>query len=170
MAGNPFNEDFLNTVDAVLTTSASPSATLRVADLHYGTRSLGWAIEEDGTEVVYTQDGKAGLPDFQNIPTFDLVVVNMPRDPDELADALEFALRFLRVRQPAAFILVGLAEGTEFPQPVADELARRSYRTSVEDGSAFVGTLDGPSTPEVRVVVGRLARSIYARMRRGLGE
>ena len=120
----PFDEGYDNTVRAVMrpTPPPSPSGKLRVANLYCGTGILSLAAQEAGMEVVYAHDtskrartsyGKkiglepddGKLPDFTTIPAFDIVLATLPKD--DIEGAIGFVLRFLRVRRPDTFILVG---------------------------------------------------------------
>ena len=127
---SPLGEGFDNTVRATLRPKpeASPSGKLRVADLLCGTGGLSQAAQEAGMEVVYAHDPnkrartayqkKIGLapdenelPNFENIPAFDVVLATLPKDNIEAA--IGFVLRYLRVRRPDTFVLVGPIEDNE---------------------------------------------------------
>ena len=129
---SPLGEGFDNAVRATFrpTPEASPSGRLRVANLFCGDGLLGQVAEEVGMKVVYAHDPggerrtrtayarriglepqNSRLPDFETIPPFDVVLVELPRDGIE--DALSFVLRFLRVRRPDTFVLVGPVEDNE---------------------------------------------------------
>ena len=85
------------------------SATFRVAVLYDGTGELCQAIRDAGLEVVYTREPDSPTEDFDfdRVPAFDFLIANLPGSKP--LDALQFALRFLRVRRPAAFVLVSEA-------------------------------------------------------------
>ena len=123
--GQPFDEGYDNAVRAVMRpTQPPPSGKLRVADLFCGTGSLGQVAQEAGMKIVYAHDpgGKqrtrtaytkkfglephdSQLPNFTETPPFDIVLAELPKGGIE--EALSFVLRFLRVRRPDTFVLVG---------------------------------------------------------------
>lgn len=102
----------------------SPSGKLRVANLYSGTGSIAQVAVEAGMEVTYAHDpgatkrtkdaferkigqvvNDAELPNFAEIPAFDLILAELSRDNAE--SVLSFVMRFLRVRRPDTFVLVG---------------------------------------------------------------
>ena len=114
----PLHEELSDAVDGLFgpTPIDKHSATFRVAVLYDGTGELGQAIRDAGLEVVYTREPDSPTEDFDfdRVPAFDFLIANLPGDS---RDVLEFALRFLRVRRPAAFVLTGkerIDTGTEF--------------------------------------------------------
>ena len=66
------------------------------------------AVEDVGLEVVYSREPSTPTEDvdFDIVPDFDFLTVNLP-DGMARGDALVYALRFLRVRRPTAFVFVG---------------------------------------------------------------
>lgn len=109
--GKPNPEpEFLEFFDALTVSRRSPSATVRVAEVHFGDRSLAPAIEAAGMEVAASLDGKRERPDFDVMPEFDLVVASVPDSPDEWEESVRFIMRFLRVRRPEAFVILGCME------------------------------------------------------------
>ena len=84
------------------------SATLRVAVLYDASGELLQAVEDVGLEVVYSREPSIPTEDvdFDIVPDFDFLTVNLP-DGMAVGDALVYALRFLRVRRPTAFVFVG---------------------------------------------------------------
>ena len=123
-------------MDALLRPTPPPtSATLRVADLYSGDGRLGRATQDAGFDVVYRAEPESATEvfDFADIPPFDIVTSNMPDADSERGDALEFVLRFLRVRRPDTFLLMGTGwatDGVVFTKLVQDETRRLGYRVS----------------------------------------
>ena len=116
---DPSFEEFNNAVDGLFGPTPVPelTATLRVAVLYDSNSEVRQAAERAGMAVVRTSampsDPADGV-DFDSVPTFHLLLVNLPGDS---RNVLEFALRFLRVRRPAAFVLTGkerIDTGLEF--------------------------------------------------------
>ena len=89
-----------------------------------GTGSIAQVAVEAGMEVTYAHDpgatkrtrdayerkigqvvNDAELPNFAEMPAFDLVLAELPKD--NIEGALAFVMRFLRVRRPDTFVLVG---------------------------------------------------------------
>ena len=124
--GQPFDEGYDNAIRAVMRPTQPPlSGKLRVADLFCGTGSLGQVAKEAGMEIVYAHDpgGKqknknhlyeevrAGATRLtiarlhRRYHPFDIVLAELPKD--DIEEALSFVLRFLRVRRPDTFVLVG---------------------------------------------------------------
>ena len=124
---NPLGEGFDNAVRAVLRPSqpqASPSGKLRVANLFCGTGQLSQAAVEAGMEIAYAHDanissrGRAAyerkygfrpddneLLNFADIPAFNILLATLPAS--NIEGAIDFVLRYLRVRRPDTFVLVG---------------------------------------------------------------
>ena len=144
-------EQFDDIIDALLRpTPPPPSATLRVADLYSGDGRLGRAAEGAGFDVVYRSepDSARGLLDFDDIPPFDIVTANMPDADNEREDALEFVLRFLRVRRPETFLMMGTGwatDGVVFTKLVKDKTRRLGYLVSktVREGETRHGFIVG---------------------------
>ena len=127
----PPDEGFDNAVRAVMRPTgppSSPSGKLRVVNLYCGTGALSQAAIEVGMELVYAHDPvrksqatyarKFGLepdgnelPDFSTVPAFDILLGTLPKENVEVA--LAFVLRYLRVRRPDTFVLVGHADADE---------------------------------------------------------
>ena len=121
---------------------APASATYRVADLYSGTGQISVAIREAGLDVVYQHDPNDDKnPDFSDIPAFDILTATLP---DNKSSALGRTLRFLRVRRPWAFLLVGDEEDAEFLWRLQDRTYRLGYeinRTNRDGLSFLIGTL-----------------------------
>ena len=119
---DPSFEEFNNAVDGLFGPTPVPelTATLRVAVLYDCDSEVRQAAERAGMAVVRTSampSDPADVVDFDSVPTFHLLLVNLPGDDQR--GVLEFALRFLRVRRPAAFVLTGkerIDTGVEFEQ------------------------------------------------------
>ena len=90
----------------------------------------------------WPHDEPLDISDCSRIPAFDLLYVCLPAD--ERDRVLAFALRFLRVRRPAAFLLVDEAIGdnvdTEFLTTVGAQTQRLGYRIHGR-GAFVIGTL-----------------------------
>ena len=90
---------------------------------------LGKAAEDAGFDIVY-RDTAMVRPNFGNIPPFDVVTANMPDGDKERADALGFVMRFLGVRRPEAFLMMGAGwntNGVVFTKLVQDETRPLGY-------------------------------------------
>lgn len=144
------NGEFGQLVRAIMT-NTSESATPQVAVLHSGD-GRDW---ETGLEVVYTQDlSEHRLPEFDDIPWFDLLIAEMP---DPVGSGPDMVLRFLRVRRPAFVILTQRALGRAFYQ----EARRLGYEVNNTRNGVVLGTLE----PMERGGLGALARKVAGRLR-----
>ena len=154
-----------------------PSATLRVADLYPNTGELSIAVQDAGLDVVCAHEPNGnGKINFDCIPDFDFLIATLPSGAEH--DALAYALRFLRVRRPWAFMLASEdrdGDGGEFLWRVQDKTWRLGYeinRTNTGNGlSLVVGTLGRdlpPSSgdPLQESLVERLVR-LCAEIRQG---
>ena len=104
------DQEFLDALEEFMHPRPAPSATIRVATFHSGD-SLAPAIEAAGMDVVATLDVRSDRPDFTTMPAFDYVVANVPPDsPEAWQDSVNFLMRFLRVRRPAAFLIIDRTE------------------------------------------------------------
>ena len=127
------DDQFANVVDALMRPSPPiPSTMTRVADLYPADGRLGNAAQNAGFDVVYQIEPKNSqeIFDFADVPPFDVVTANMPDDDNERADALEFVLRFLRVRRPEIFLMMGMGwntNGTVFTGLVRGKTGRLGY-------------------------------------------
>lgn len=186
------HEDFDDTVDALLRPiPPPPSATLRVADLYCGDRELGQlgqlgqAAKDAGLDVVYAREPESAAErlDFELIPPFDSLTASMPDTNgghSGRGDAVDFVLRFLRVRRPAAFLLMTKnlnGGGKGFLRSVRSKTNQLGYRVNNagQNGHAFVvGALAVRATPVVRLAAGsegfeeQAAGQRGARSRRGV--
>ena len=158
---------FLNQVFRPMPTA--PSDTVRVAHIFCGKGEHSQTANEAGLNVVYAEEPDAetrdvyadnlGLTpqkisraiDFKQVPPFDVLLVSLPESEGE--KAISYALRFLHIRRPRVFLMIGDGEGQEEalgqvekgtdPMGYAVDLAG-----SVNGGQFFmVGTLS-PTTPE----------------------
>jgi hypothetical protein len=176
MTDNPLHGRFDEMLDTfLLKPESTPSATYRVADLYSGTGEISEAVREVGLDVVWRhQPDDRDNPDFAQIPDFDILTATLP---DDQRAGLERALRFLRVRRPWAFVLVGEEEDAEFLWRLQDKTHRLGYeinRTS-GDGLAFlIGTLGRdlpvPSDDPLRESLIESLVRICADARREFGE
>ena len=169
----PLDEGFDNAVRAVMRPAqppSSPSGRLRVANLFCGTGALGQTAQEAGMEVVYAHDTnnrartayakKIGLepdgeklPDFTTIPAFDVVLATLPKDGIE--DALSFVLRYLRVRRPDTFVLVGPSDMDEqaMATPVREKVLPLGYQVA-SGADTLLGIYEPTAKAEAPVVIG----------------
>ena len=168
---SPLGEGFDKTARAVIRpTQSPPSGKLRVADLFCGMGSLGQAAVDAGMEVVYAHDPnkrartnyekKIGLapdesefPDFATIPAFDIVLASLPKNNVE--GALSFVLRYLRVRRPDTFVLVGPIEDNEqaLVTLVREKVSGLGYEVA-SGGDTLLGIYEPGARKEAPVVVG----------------
>ena len=122
------------------------SATLRVAVLYDAGGELREAVEDVGLEVVYSREPNAPTEDvdFDIIPDFDFLTVNLPDGAD---DALVYALRFLRVRRPTAFVFVGAPDIMASMTRIRGRIEQLGYqiRDAVSGHAVIVGM--PPETP-----------------------
>ena len=124
------DDQFTNIVDSLMRpTPPPPSATIRVADLFSTDGRLGRAAEGAGFAVVY-RDTVMKRPNFGSIPPFDIVTANMPDGDNGRADALGFVMRFLGVRRPETFLMMGRGwntDGAAFLRDVRNETRPLGY-------------------------------------------
>ena len=142
---------------------------------------LGLAAEDAGLDVVYRREPESPTEhlDFELIPPFDFLTASLPDADDERKDAVDFVLRFLRVRRPAAFLFMTEnlnGGGRGFLRSVRGKTNQLGYRVNNagQNGHAFVvGALavKATVTPVVRLVAGNgelAAGPNAARPRRGV--
>jgi hypothetical protein len=136
--------------------STQPTATPRVADLYSG-GAITEAVQREGLDLVYRHDpGDQAMPDFDAIPDFEVLTATLPQD--SLVEARERVIRFLRVRRPWVFVLVGGDDETLWRiQDWTDRLGYRINRVH----AAIIGTLgrELPSDAEGESLVMRLVRA-----------
>ena len=143
------DDEFADITNAIFRPVPPPqSATLRVADLYCGDGELGRAAQDAGLEIVYTRDPDSMTEnlDFEAIPPFDFLTATMPSTPDGREEALGFVLRFLRVRRPETFLLMGEhlnGDGAGFIRLVRGKTRRLGYRVNpAKNGHDFtIGVL-----------------------------
>ena len=164
--GKPFDEGFDELTRAVFRPgpNPSPSGQLRVANLYSGDGFIAQVAVEAGMEVSYAHDpgarsrtrtayekkiglvvNDAELPNFAHIPAFDLVLAELPKG--KVDEALAFVMRFLRVRRPATFVLVGPLETNEHALVT---LVREQVKELRYEVAAGADTLLGVYEPNVR--------------------
>ena len=147
----PFDEGFNSTVRTLLRPTPPeppPSGILRVADLFSAESGLASTIRDAGLEIVYTESGTGKLrnPKFDRMPPFDVLTATLP-DGIEQWVAFDHVLRFLRVRRPLAFLLLGSGD----VGAVENQTNRLGYRLT--HGETFVAgmlqlPLRWPSEPK----------------------
>ena len=103
----------------------TPTATLRVAVLYPEGVDLAKAAREGGLDVAYEHmpDKPNDKLDISKLPEFDLVAANLPDDNQGRDDVVAFLFRFLWVRRPLAFLMVG---------GIQDELTERGLVERME--------------------------------------
>ena len=161
------------TVDALLRprTPLPPSRVLRVAVCGDEDGALALAARDAGLVVAYAP--APGVPvgdisDQSRIPPFDLLTANLPDGAQE--DVFAFALRFLRVRRPVAFVLAGQGGiEAEFLESVQERTRRLGYRVDGR-GTFAVGALwplalVWPSSLTAQAVIELVARETLNRAR-----
>lgn len=169
---SPLGEDFDSTAKAVFRPEQSepPSGKLRVADLFCGTGSLSQAAVDAGMEIIYAREtnGRARasyekkfgitpdageFPDFAIIPRFDIVLASLPGD--DIEGAISFVLRYLRVRRPDTFVLVGPIEDNEqaLVTLVREKVSDLNYVVA-SAGDTLLGIYEPGAKKEAPVVLG----------------
>ena len=156
-----------NTVDALLRprTPLPASGVLRVADLG----GMNDAARDAGLEVVYVNQGEevGDISVYDQIPPFDLLAVDLGEAPD---DALAFALRFLRVRRPVAFLLTDEADRDDvdagFLAAIEAQTQRLGYRI-YSRGAFVIGVIwpepfAWPDEATAQAVLDKMARLTLA--------
>ena len=71
------SEEFRNLVDDFTTPKPALSATIRVAEFHFGGESLAQAIEAAMMEVSSSLDATREIPVFDEMPAFNIVVADI---------------------------------------------------------------------------------------------
>ncbi len=107
---NPLHGRFDEIVESLMRPAPPPpSATLRVAVLYSDDGWLEQAVRDGGLEMTYSHNPTSyrEIFDFGDIPFFDIVIAAMPDTRRKRHEALQFVMRFLRVRRPDTFLLVG---------------------------------------------------------------
>ena len=158
--------EFLDLVDDALVPSPEPSAVIRVAEFHFGDGRLAPAIEATGMVLVTSLDATRETPDFYMMADFDLVLADVPSDSGKWAEANQFLLRFLRVRRPAAFVVVGCAEEM-FRLSLAGASRPFGYEVSInrQEGPEFVaGVHEREPEGEVWAALNGLMREIWEKL------
>ena len=129
-------------------TPPAPSGVLRVATLNDDDETLADAARAVGLEVVYVHktgdDYPANGSDisvYDRILPFDLLCANLPVDAQQ--EAFTLPLRFLRVRRPAAFLLLGAAYTGDFTERIIAQARQLRYQAGVharDSRAIIVGT------------------------------
>ena len=169
---SPLGEGFDNAVEAVFRPGQPnpPSDKLRVADLFCGTVSLSQAAVDAGMEIVYARETNARarasyekkfgitpdageFPDFATIPDFDVVLASLPKD--DIEGAISFVLRYLRVRRPDTFVLVGSIGDNEqaLATLVREKVSGLNYVVA-SAGDTLLGIYEPGTRKEAPVVLG----------------
>lgn len=158
------------TLDGLLRphTAQPADGVLRVADLHAG--ELADAAKQAGLQIVFTypEDREIlEISDHNNVPAFDLLVGDLPKG--EQREMFYLALRFLRIRRPAAFVLThtpGRETEAVFWGRVQNQTRQLGYR--VYRRGAFIVGVDWtepftfPSTLTAQTVIAHVAGSARA--------
>ena len=166
------HETIGNTVDALLRprTPLASSGVLRVAVLNDAPAGgiSSTAVQDAGLVVVYApQPGEVvgDISDQSHIPPFDLLAVNLSNGAEE--EAFAFALRFLRVRRPVAFVLAGQDDiEAGFLRDVQDRTRRLGYRIDGKRtfvvGALWPEPFMWPSELQAKTVMIQVARDVPA--------
>ncbi len=135
-------ENIGRTLDTLLRprTPLPASGVLRVAVLG----GMSDAARDASLEVVYTNQGEevGDISAYDQIPPFDILSVGLPSAEQDAAFA--FALRFLRVRRPVAFLLSAAVQDSiraDFRRAVETRAGRLGYRHSHTADAFIVGAL-----------------------------
>ena len=122
-------EDFPRIMNQVFRPMPTPGDTVRVAHIFCGKGEHSQIAREVGLDLVYAEEpdeearkvfaGNLGLIpqniakaiDFKQMPDFDVLLVSLPEGERE--NAISYALRFLHIRRPRVFLMVGDGEGQE---------------------------------------------------------
>ena len=136
MSAGRLSPEFLRLVDEMTTPQPEPSETVRVAGFHFGD-SLAPAVEAAGMEVVADLDARTEIPDFDVMSEFDLVVADAS-SAETYSSIVRYLVRFLFVRRPPAFVVVGCTDET-FRLALAGASAPYGYEVSLgrQDGVEF---------------------------------
>lgn len=159
------------TVDALLRprTPFPTSGILRVADLG----GMSDAARDAGLEVVYAHPAGEeilNISDQSRVPAFDLLAADLGDNPD---DVFAFALRFLRVRRPVAFLLVDEANGgnigAEFLGTIEAQTQRLGYRIYGQDafvvGALWSEPFMRPDEATSQAVLEKMAKLVLANIK-----
>ena len=210
MKENIFDETFRNTARAVFRPAPPPSSdTVRVADLFCGRGELSLAAQTVDLSVVYAEEPTAkarreyasavGLTpsnlvqniDFDDVPPFDVLTASLPNSARGQERVFSRVLRFLRIRRPEIFLLVGgkQANSERFLNIIQDKTWRLGYRIGGNEDfgiegdyvyvigslrpiasqvpSGVVRITNGVSerVPELQVVIGWLAQHLATESR-----
>ena len=137
-------------------TPAAATGVLRLACLHDDNGILADAARSIGLDVVYVHQSGDDWPAegedisvYDHAPPFDLMCVNLPEGAQ--AAAFTLALRFLRVRRPAAFLILGADYAGGLTERILVQAKQLTYRTAVHvrgSQTIIVGTLDDDDVVE----------------------
>ena len=156
------SEEFLSLVDEMTTPAPTPSATIRVAEFHFGENGLAPIVKVAGLEVVASLDAAREIPNFEAMPEFDVVVAEIPDSPKAWPQATDYLIRFLFVRRPMAFAILGSMESGL--QTEASQVAEPyGYEVSLSqlDGLDFILGISERDFEQVAVsVVHKVVRQI----------
>ena len=96
-----------------------------------------WPVEGDDLSV------------YDHAPPFDVLCINLPEGVQ--VEAFTLALRFLRVRRPAAFLILGADYAGGLTERILAQAKQLTYRTGVhvrDNQTVIVGTLDNDDVAE----------------------
>ena len=141
---SPLGEDFDRTVRNLfrpISPTPPPSGRLRMAVLYSADFGLTESLKDVGLEVVYDcQPESAGIPDFEQIPEFDLLIVEMFQTGYKWRTVFRYAMRFLRVRRPFVFIVaVGERPSDELLAHVREQTGPLGYTAGADDTGLILG-------------------------------
>ena len=129
------SQNFQDLVDDMTTPRPAPAPALRVAEFHFGAYSVAPAIEAAKMDIVALLDATREIPDFDEMPEFDIVVASAPPDANEWA-VTDYVLRFVRVRRPIAFLVLGCTD-EKFRTTLAEASRPYEYEISLNRGDVL---------------------------------
>ena len=102
------SQEFRDLLDEITDPTPAPADVLRAVSLlpDPPSRELEHAARAAGIEIVHRHT-VGDLPDFTQIPTYDVVLTALPDDRQERPASVDFMLRFIRGRRPLAFVALG---------------------------------------------------------------
>ena len=137
-------------------TPAAATGILRLACLYDDDGALGDAARSIGLDVVYVHQSGDDWPAegddlsvYGHAPPFDLLCACLPEGAQ--VEAFTLALRFLRVRRPAAFLLLGADFAGGLTERILAQAKQLTYQSGVhvrDSQAVIVGTLDDDDVVE----------------------
>ena len=125
------SQEFRDLVDEITNPTPAPGPVLRAAsllpdpDANPGCHELEHAAKAAGIDIVVTHTQGGPLPDFEQVPVYDVVLVALPDELRERPASVDFLLRYIRGRRPLAFVVLG--QRTDSLSLVADATEPHGY-------------------------------------------